>query len=127
MLTVEQIAEVAHNVNKAIDDNFGGEMKQVAWCDTPDNIRNSTISGVVAHISNPGMSPEDSHNKWLAEKVGDGWKYGETRNVETKEHPCMAPWCDLKAEWKVKDHAFKAVVQSLAAYVESPATDAAVV
>ncbi len=32
------------------------------------------------------------HTRWMRQKARDGWRYGEERNEEKKEHPAMLSW-----------------------------------
>lgn len=107
---IEFAAEIAHNVNRgyciALGDN-----SQPLWKDAPDWQKKSAINGVKAHLEND-LTPEQSHESWLAEKVADGWKYGPVKNPDTKEHPCFIPYNELPLEQRTKDYLFKAVVDS---------------
>ena len=64
-------------------------------------------------LDNPDAPPSASHESWLAVKEADGWKYGEVKDPENKEHPCFVPYEQLPEEQKAKDHLFKAVVEAL--------------
>ena len=48
----------------------------------------------------------------MAEKLKDGWKFGEVKNPETKEHPCMVAYEELPKEQQTKDALFISVVRS---------------
>lgn len=107
------IAKVAHEVNRAYC-LATGDNSQPTWGEAPEWQKNSAIAGVNAHIGNPGMTPEDSHKSWLELKKEEGWRYGEIKDVEKKEHPCFLPYEELPTSQRVKDYLFKAVVGSLA-------------
>lgn len=111
-MNVEQIAEVAHAINKAYCSAIG-DNSQPDWKDAPEWQKNSAINGVQFHINNPEAGPDNSHNSWLAEKEKDGWKYGPVKNPDTKEHPCFVPYNELPVEQKAKDFLFRAVVHAL--------------
>ena len=32
------------------------------------------------------------HTRWMRQKARDGWRYGDQRDNDKKEHPCMLPW-----------------------------------
>ena len=38
---------------------------------------------------------ENVHDVWAEGRVKGGWTYGETRNDELKQHPCLVPYGDL--------------------------------
>lgn len=108
----ELIALVAHDINRAYCASLGDD-SQPAWDDAPEWQRNSVMAGVDMHIANPDATPEQSHESWLAQKVAEGWTYGEVKDVIEKKHPCCVPYDKLPAEQKSKDYLFRAVVNSL--------------
>lgn len=114
MINTQQIARIAHEVNRAYCQSIGDD-SQPSWDDAPEWQKESALKGVELHLSNPGATPEQSHESWLAQKEADGWKYGPVKNPETKEHPCFLPYAELPAEQKAKDYLFRQVVHSLAA------------
>lgn len=112
-MTNEEIARVAHEVNRAYCQALG-DISQPAWEDAPEWQRRSAINGVAFHIASPDAGPDDSHNEWLREKAADGWTYGPVKDPERKEHPCFVPYDDLPVEQKAKDYLFRGVVRALA-------------
>lgn len=119
-MTPVQIAQVAHEVNRAYCASIGDD-SQPAWADAPDWQRQSALAGVEMHLANPDATPEQSHESWLAQKTADGWTYGEVKNVELKQHPCFMPYADLPAAQKSKDYLFRAVVHAMAGMQPPPA------
>lgn len=111
-LTHEDVARVAHEANRAYCAALG-DVSQSAWDLAPDWQRQSAIAGVAFHAANPDASPAASHESWLAEKERDGWKYGEVKDPEKKEHPCFVPYDQLPAEQRAKDYIFSAVCRNL--------------
>lgn len=107
------IAKAAHNANMAYCLSIG-DTSQVPWDEAPENIKQSAVDGVEYHIKNPDVTPEQSHEKWLKFKEKDGWVYGEVKDAEKKEHPCMVPYDQLPVEQKSKYCIFKSVVASFA-------------
>lgn len=112
-MQVEQIAKVCHEANRAYCENIG-DNSQPTWENAPDWQKKSAVTGVQYHLDNPNSKPEDSHNSWLKEKEADGWKYGEVKNLEIKEHPCYVPYEQLPVEQQKKDYLFLGVVRALA-------------
>lgn len=112
-MTPVQIAQVAHEVNRAYCASIGDD-SQPAWADAPDWQRASALAGVDMHLANPDATPEQSHESWLAVKLADGWTYGEVKNAELKQHPCFMPYADLPAAQKTKDYLFRSVVHAMA-------------
>ena len=111
-LSVEQVARVAHEINRAYCVSIG-DTSQVSWEDAPEWQRSSILAGVRFHRENPDATPEEYHNSWLAKKQEDGWVYGPVKDTNAKQHPCVLPYAQLPAEQRAKDHLFKAVVTAL--------------
>lgn len=107
-----RIARAAHEINRAYCAALG-DPSQPAWEDAPDWQKDSALAGVDMHLANPDATPEASHESWLAQKTAEGWKYGEVKNAETKEHPCFKPYAELPESQKAKDYLFRAVVHTL--------------
>lgn len=117
----EQIAQVAHEVNRAYCASLG-DTTQPAWADAPEWQRASALAGVDMHLAKPDATPEQSHESWLAQKTADGWKHGPVKDADKKEHPCFCSYADLPPEQKAKDYLFRGVVHVLASMaVEAPA------
>lgn len=114
----ENMARVAHEVNRAYCQALG-DNSQPAWEAAPAWQRESALNGVLFHINNPDAAPEATHEAWRAEKIASGWTYGEVKDAEKKEHPCMRPFDELPRHQQAKDHIFRAVVRSMAFPFES--------
>lgn len=108
----ELIALVAHEINRAYCASLGDD-SQPAWDEAPEWQQQSCLAGVDMHLANPDATPENSHESWLAQKVAEGWTYGEVKDVVEKKHPCCVPYDDLPPEQKSKDYLFRAVVHAL--------------
>ena len=110
-ITIVQIAEVAHEANRAWQ-RINGEIVNFPWESTSQQMRESTISGVAGIIQ--GNTPEQSHNAWCYYKTEEGWTYGPVKDFAAKTHPCLVPYADLPAADKVKDTLFSNIVLALA-------------
>jgi hypothetical protein len=109
----EQIARVAHEVNRAYCQALG-DNSQPSWEEAPDWQKSSAMNGVALHLGNPDAGPEASHDSWRAEKEAAGWIYGPIKDPEEKTHPCMVTFSELPREQQAKDFIFRAVVHALA-------------
>ncbi len=108
----EQIARVAHEVNRAYCQALG-DYSQPTWEDAPLWQRTSAMTGVKLHTENPTAGPQASHESWMAEKVADGWVYGPYKNPDLKQHPCIVPFDSLPVEQQAKDFIFGSVVHAI--------------
>ena len=120
-MNAEQIARVAHEVNRAYCEALG-DNSQPAWEDAPQWQRDAALLGVKLHTDNPGASAAASHESWMAQKVADGWVWGQRKLPELKSHPCIVQFDALPREQQAKDYIFRGVVHALA---HEPATVAA--
>ncbi len=111
-MTVEEIALVCHEVNRAYCKSLGDD-SQCGWIIAGDEQRRSCINGVRFHIGNPDVGPEESHENWLKEKREHGWVYGEVKDEDKKTHPCCVPYSELPKEQQAKDFIFRQIVHSL--------------
>lgn len=108
---VESIARICHETNKAYCDSIG-DTSQKHWNEAEQWQRQSAIRGVQyaeGHMDAPASAQHDS---WAADKLRDGWKFGEVKDADKKEHPCLVPYAKLPIEQRTKDHLFKAVVRA---------------
>lgn len=114
-MNIEQIAEIAHETNRAYCRSIG-DLSQPKWEDAPEWQRSSAINGVKFHIGchTDGKTPPPSasHDSWLEEKRQAGWKYGPVKDADKKEHPCFVPYEELPVEQRMKDYLFSAVVKA---------------
>lgn len=111
MMTIEQAAEITHELNRAYCHAIGDD-SQLPWSDAPEWQKESAVNGVRFHLTG-NHDAEASHNAWLEKKKLDGWVWGPEKNADTKEHPCMVPFFDLPLEQQVKDLLFSRTVASL--------------
>lgn len=112
MITIESIATVCHEANRAYCQSLG-DNSQLPWGEAPQWQRDSAIAGVQFKIDNPDAGPDASHNSWLAQKEAEGWVYGEVKDVEAKTHPCFVPYDELPEDQKAKDALFIGVCKAL--------------
>lgn len=109
---LEHVARCAHEANRHYCRSIG-DNSQLPWDKAPAIIKESVLSGVKNMAKNPDMTPAQSHQAWLDYKTAEGWKYGETKDVEAKIHPCMVPYDELPPAQRAKDAIFTSVVRGL--------------
>lgn len=111
-MTVGDIASVCHEVNAALCRSFGDD-SQKPWGEAEEWQRQSAIKGVCFRLENTDAPKSAQHDAWMADKLADGWVYGQVKDSAAKTHPCLVPFADLPVEQKAKDYVFCAVVDSL--------------
>lgn len=124
-MKVLTIAQVAHAINAAYCLSLG-DASIPTWDEAGDQHQGSLAAGVEMHLANPDATLEQSHESWLAQKLTDGWAYGEVKDAEKKLHPCCMPYAELPAEQKVKDYLFRGVVHALKDLPDAEDVEAAV-
>jgi hypothetical protein len=111
--SIEQIAKACHDFNAAFCRSLG-DGSQLEWDEAPDWQRESAVKGVEFCVSNPDAPPSANHESWSAQKLADGWTYGEVKDPKKKTHPCLVPFDELPADQQFKDVLFKHTVATLA-------------
>lgn len=119
-LSIEQAAEICHEVNRAYCSQIGEH--QPPYDMAPDWQKNSAIDGVEFHLLNPNAGDDASHKNWLRQKEADGWTYGPTKDASAKQHPCMVPFEQLPRKQRVKDALFRSTVNALRPLLEPAET-----
>jgi hypothetical protein len=109
MKSVEEVAQLCHELNKTICE-VHGDNSQKSWKEAEEWQRDSAIQGVIHKVINPLATPEDQHNQWCEHKFSNGWVYGEIKDAELKTHPCLVKYDELPLEQRLKDIVFSAVV-----------------
>jgi len=111
-MNIESIAKVCHQANKAWCE-ANNDNSQKDWEQAEQWQRDSAIKGVQFKIDNPDAGDDAQHNAWMADKVNDGWVYGEMKDAEAKTHPCIVPFGQLPEFQRKKDALFCAIVTAL--------------
>lgn len=105
------IARTCHEANKAWC-AFNNDDSQLPWDEAPQWQKNSAIAGVEFLYANPDAKDSATHDSWMAEKVKDGWVYGEVKDAEAKTHPCLVPFEELPPVQVFKDKLFIAIARA---------------
>lgn len=71
------------------------------------------MDGVRFRMNNPTAAGSASHDRWMQQKIEDGWKHGEIKDPSKKEHPCMVPFEQLPLAQQRKDHLFISIIDAL--------------
>lgn len=107
----EQIAQIAHEANRVVQIATGDPAVSPHWEDAPEWQRESAVEGIKQALA--GATPEQLHQSWCDFKENDGWIYGETKDAESKTHPCLVSYSELPQEQRDKDTLFHAIVNTL--------------
>ena len=108
--SLEFVAKLCHEANRAFCQSIG-DHSQLPWNEAPQWQKDSAEKGVDFHLE-ADRQPSESHEQWMADKVADGWVYGEFKDAEKKTHPCIVPYEQLPVEQRSKDYIFKSIVDT---------------
>ena len=111
-LKIEDIAKVCHEANKALCE-IHKDFSQKPWEETEEWQRSCALDGVIFVYENPEISDSGLHDKWIVDKINDGWKYGEKKDAAFKTHPCLVIFERLSAHQQAKDRLFIVICRSL--------------
>lgn len=111
-MAIHFIAMTCHEANRAWCQSVG-DYSQKPWDETEAWQKNSAVAGVRFRLENPDATKDAQHNAWMADKIKDGWVYGEVKDAEKKTHPCIVPFNELPLFQQKKDALFCAIVDSL--------------
>lgn len=112
MLSIEQVAKLCHQSNKAICETWG-DYSQKDWDDAESWQRDSAINMVKFRQENPDATGKDLHEAWVNEKIADGWSFGKVKDPEAKTHPCLVDYEQLPLHQQAKDNVFSAIVKAI--------------
>ncbi len=65
--------------------------------DTSDVVLSDEILALSEKLS------ENTHEVWSLGRINDGWTYGQRRDDEKKQHPCLVPYGELTESEKEYD------------------------
>ncbi len=111
IMNISRIAQVCHAANLAYCESIG-DTSQKPWGEAAEWQRDSAIKGVEFKFANPDAAPSAQHDAWTADKLAEGWVYGEVKDPAAKTHPCLVPYEQLPVEQRIKDYLFVAIVQA---------------
>lgn len=67
----------------------------------PINTEDVSVSEEILPLAE--LLAKNTHEVWAAERIAQGWKYGEQRDDIKKTHPCLVPYEQLPEKEKEYD------------------------
>jgi len=120
-MTIEDIAIICHNVNKAICE-AAADFSQPAWVDLDPAPRQNGIARVQQLIDFPDITPEAEHESWREDRIAAGWTYGRVKDNEKKTNPALVDYLLLPPIQRAKDKVRIALVADLKRFLNEPTT-----
>lgn len=111
-LSIHYVAKACHEANR-VWCQANNDDSQKHWDEAEQWQRDSAIKGVEFAVANPGAPDSAQHDAWMADKIAQGWTYGEVKDAEAKTHPCIVSFYALPEFQQKKDKLFRAIVNAL--------------
>lgn len=112
MLSVEELARVCHEANRAYCEALG-DHSQKPWAEADEWQHDTVRNGVQFRLDNPNEYASASHDNWLRVKSREGWVYGPVKDEKAKTHPCIMAFEELPIALQRKDRMFCAIIDAL--------------
>lgn len=98
-------AQVVHAAIEGLNEEFF--IPTIPW----EMSRDSLLAGVRRVLANPGETPEENHEAWMAHRRGEGWTHGPVKDVVQRVHPSLVPYAVLPVTERAKNAIFLGVVR----------------
>lgn len=118
----EAMAAILHEANRQLSMTYG-ETPDLPWSDPalPEHCRESARNNITFSLDIGSFDPKDAHQRWMDNKLADGWRYGGMKSYEKKTHPCLLPWDQLSPLQKRKDIMWQRLLQALLGFLRETA------
>jgi len=97
----DKLPDYLKDSNREQADDIFGKLRQINC--TVHKVTNRDISLMIFTENELEMMAEMEHARWNVERILDGWKWGEKKDVMKKISPYLVPWSELPDEVKEWD------------------------
>lgn len=107
-----ELARIAHCAVRALQAAFGQEVS-ARW---EEYYEGDGWRGAALHIKTlreEGATPETAHNRWVAMRRREGWKYGPVKDPARKITPWLVDYQELTESERAKDYIFYYLIRDL--------------
>lgn len=111
MFDLAVIGEMCHELVRAVQKANGEDVVYPHWEDAEQWMRDSSIDMVRSVMD--GQSSEQIHERWMAQRLAEGWRYGPVKDLTAKTNPNLVPYLDLPVRQWVKDRLVRAMIQAV--------------
>ncbi len=91
----ERLPEDLRQSNRAQAIDYGAKVEEIGAVVVPES---AVAPAFIFKDQEVELLAEMEHQRWMREKIADGWTYGEPRDNERKIHPDLKDWADLTEE-----------------------------
>lgn len=117
---IEAASHAAHEVLRSYSRNVLDDYTHAAWDDVPEESKREVRQNVIS-IMQYDYTAEKSHEIWMAQKLASGWRWGNVKNPEKREHPCLVEYKLLPEEQRFKDELWVSTVRlMLTSFLKRP-------
>jgi hypothetical protein len=97
----EELSESLKESNRQQADDMFRKLQNIGC--SVDKVHDRTIEQIEFTGEEIEAMAEMEHERWNAERLSDGWKLGQTKNVTRKISPYLVDWADLPEDVKEWD------------------------
>lgn len=98
----EKVLAFIYNTLRNLDIYYD-QPEDAEWVNLDTSLKEEFKSKIQTRLEHIDKTSEEIHNAWLSVMLSDGWIYGPTKEVTTKEHPGMLRWHRLPDSHKKKE------------------------
>lgn len=77
-------------------------MKENNYDPKPIDTSSIELSDDILHLAD--LLAKNTHDNWAAQRIKEGWTYGECRDDKKKTNPCLVPFEELTDSEKSYDY-----------------------
>ncbi len=99
----DELAQEYKDSNRRFADGIGAQLDAVGCAVAPSPLIDSR--GHLCQFTDAEIEllAKREHDRWMADQVRDGWRYGPKKDRAKKTHPLLVPWEKLTADDQDKD------------------------
>jgi voltage-gated potassium channel Kch len=99
----EKLPEDLRQSNVAQAADIGDKMEAIGAIIVPESAGAPKFAFTDGEDGEVERLAEQEHERWMRDKISQGWRYGDPRDDERKIHPDLRPWAALAETDKDKD------------------------
>ena len=108
------LAKVYHEALRVYCSTIGQTLEP--WDEAPEWKRQSSIKNVTEHFfkirRGDYIHPNETHDKWMKERIEQGWIYGPVKDENKKTNPCLVAYGQLPITERLKDYLLIGIVHA---------------